>query len=114
MLGYMGPDGTFTQQAAMEWSGGKEELREFPTIAGAIKAVDRGEIERCIVPIENSLNGSVTMTLDTLAFDANVYITDEHILRIAQNLIIKKGQTNGLALFCYGSVNPVEPVGISP
>ncbi len=91
MLGYMGPDGTFTQQAAMEWSGGKEELREFPTIAGAIKAVDRGEIERCIVPIENSLNGSVTMTLDTLAFDANVYITDEHILRIAQNLIIKKG-----------------------
>lgn len=91
MLGYMGPDGTFTQQAAMEWSKGSEELREFPTIAGAIKAVDRGDIERCIVPIENSLNGSVTMTLDTLAFDTNVYITDEHILRIAQNLIIKKG-----------------------
>ncbi|HIU57050.1 MAG TPA: prephenate dehydratase [Candidatus Ornithomonoglobus merdipullorum] len=91
MLGYMGPDGTFTQQAAIEWSGGREELREFPTIASAIKAVDTGEIERCIVPIENSLNGSVTLTLDTLAFDADVYITDEHILRIAQNLMIKKG-----------------------
>ena len=91
MLGYMGPAGTFTQQAAIEWSQGREELREFPTIASAVKAVDRGEIERSIVPIENSLNGSVTMTLDTLAFDSDVYITDEHTLSITQNLAIKKG-----------------------
>lgn len=91
MLGYMGPDGTFTQQAAREWSEGKEELREYPTIASAIKAVDRGDIERCIVPIENSLNGSVTMTLDTLAFDVDVYIVDEYTLRITQNLLVKKG-----------------------
>lgn len=91
MLGYMGPAGTFSQQAALEWSDGKEELKEFPTIASAIKAVDRGEIERCIVPIENSLNGSVTMTLDTLAFDCDVYITDEYILDITQNLVIRKG-----------------------
>ena len=91
MLGYMGPAGTFTQQAAIEWSQGREELREFPTIASAIKAVDREEIERCIVPIENSLNGSVTMTLDTLAFNSDVYITGEHILSITQNLVVKKG-----------------------
>lgn len=87
----MGPAGTFSQQAATDWSKGKEELKEFPTIASAIKAVDTGKIERCIVPIENSLNGSVTMTLDTLAFDSDVYITDEYILDITQNLVIKKG-----------------------
>lgn len=87
----MGPDGTFTQQAAMEWSRGREELVEFPTIAAAIKAVDTGAVDRCIVPIENSLNGSVTLTLDTLAFDSDVYITDEHILPITQNLMIKPG-----------------------
>lgn len=91
MLGYMGPAGTFSQQAAMEWSGGKEELREYLTIAAAVKAVDRGELERCIVPIENSSNGSVTMTLDTLAFGADVYITDEYVLGITQNLAVKKG-----------------------
>lgn len=91
MLGYMGPDGTFTQQAAIEWSHGEEELKEYPTIAAAIKAVDVGEIERCIVPIENSLNGSVTMTLDTLAFDSDVFIVGEHILKIKQNLLVKKG-----------------------
>ncbi len=91
MLGYLGPKGTFSQQAAIAWSEGKEELREYPTIAGAIRAVNLGEIEKCIVPIENSLNGSVTMTLDTLAFDADVYIIDEYILHITQNLLVKSG-----------------------
>lgn len=91
MLGYLGPEGTFSQQAALEWSGGKEKLVEFPTIASAIMAVSDGRLERCIVPIENSLNGSVTMTLDTLAFDADAYITDEYILRITQNLAVKSG-----------------------
>lgn len=91
MLGYLGPEGTFSQQAAIEWSKGKEELREYPTIAAAIMAAKRGEIEHCIVPIENSLNGSVTMTLDTLAFDVDMYITDEYKLAITQNLMIKKG-----------------------
>lgn len=91
MLGYLGPFGTFSQQAATEWTRGAEELKEFPTIASAIRAVDRGEIEHCIVPIENSLNGSVTATLDTLAFDSNVYITGEHIIRVIQNLVVKPG-----------------------
>lgn len=95
MLGYLGPCGTFSQQAAIQWSDGKEELKEYPTIAAAIRAVDRGEIQRCIVPIENSLNGSVTATLDTLAFDSTVYITGELVLKITQNLIVKKGTDPG-------------------
>lgn len=91
MLGYLGPCGTFSHQAAFIWSGGKEKLKEYPTIATAIKAVDKGEVEHCIVPIENSLNGSVTATLDTLAFDSNVFITSELVIKITQNLLVKKG-----------------------
>lgn len=91
MLGYLGPQGTFSQQAALEWAADKEEIKEYPTIASAIRAVDKGEIEHCIVPIENSLNGSVTATLDTLAFDSDVYITGEHIIKVMQNLVIKNG-----------------------
>lgn len=91
MLGYLGPEGTFSHQAAIEWADGKEELKEYPTIASAIHAAERGEIDHCIVPIENSLNGSVTMTLDTLAFDVDMYIAAEHKLAIEQNLMIKKG-----------------------
>lgn len=91
ILGYLGPDGTFSQEAAVKWSQNKAELKEYPTIASAIKAVDKGEINSCIVPIENSLNGSVTATLDMLAFECDVYITGEYILRITQNILVKKG-----------------------
>lgn len=91
MLGYLGPNGTFSHQAAEEWSRGGEELREYPTIYAAIHAAGKGEIDRTIVPIENSIEGSVNLTLDTLAFDADLYITGEYILHISQNLMVKKG-----------------------
>lgn len=91
MLGFLGPEGTFSQQAAIEYSKGCEELKEYPTIMSCIKAVDMGDIEHCIVPIENSLNGSVTTTLDTLAFESNVFITAEFVLKITQNVVVKKG-----------------------
>ncbi len=90
MLGYLGPKGTFSHQAAMEWSQGKAKLREFPTIHAAIKAVDSGDIDKAIVPIENSIEGSINTTLDALAFDVNLYITGEYVLKISQNLMIKK------------------------
>ena len=67
MLGYLGPNGTFSHQAAMEWSEGKEEIKEFSTIYSVILAVEKGEIDRAIVPIENSIDGSINTTLDTLA-----------------------------------------------
>lgn len=87
MLGYLGPNGTFSHQAALEWSQGKEELREYNTIYSAIKAVDEGEADRCIVPIENSIEGSINTTLDMLAFDVDLFITGEHVLHITQNLM---------------------------
>ena len=80
MLGYLGPSGTFSHQAALEWldtSGSSDEIKQYPTIFSAIKAVDDGQIDRCIVPIENSIEGSINTTLDMLAFDVDLYITGE-------------------------------------
>ena len=91
MLGYLGPSGTFSHQAAMEWSQGKEELKEFPTIYSAILAVEEGKTDRAIVPIENSIEGSINTTLDMLAFDTDLFITGEYILHISENLMVKKG-----------------------
>lgn len=54
-------------------------------------AVEKGEIDRAIVPIENSIDGSINTTLDTLAFDVDLYITGEYILHISENLMVKKG-----------------------
>lgn len=91
MLGYLGPVGSFSHLAALNFSQGADELKEYKTIFAAIKAVDDGEIERCIVPIENSIEGCINTTLDMLAFDVDLYITGEYVLHISQNLMVRKG-----------------------
>lgn len=91
MLGYLGPVGSFSHQAAIGFADGKDKLKEYKTIFAAIKAVDCGETDKCIVPIENSIEGGINTTLDMLAFDADLYITAEYVLHISQNLMVKKG-----------------------
>lgn len=91
MIGYLGPSGTFSHQAALEYTGGTDPLVEYPTIYSLIRAVDEGSLQQAIVPIENSIEGSVTVTLDTLALEADVYIVAEHILKVRENLLVKKG-----------------------
>lgn len=94
-IGYMGPEGTFSHTAAMEYavySGTPNAvIRKYPTIYAVIQAVSDGEITKGIVPIENSIEGSINITLDALAYDVDLYITDEYVLKIVQNLLVKKG-----------------------
>jgi prephenate dehydratase len=92
-IAYLGPAGTFTEDALGEAlpEGGFEPLRT-PTIPDAILAVERGEAERALVPIENSIEGSVRPTLDTLAFDVEaVTIVGEHDYRVRVHLIGREG-----------------------
>jgi prephenate dehydratase len=92
-IAYLGPAGTFTEDALGEARpvGGFEPLRTA-TIPDAILAVERGEAERALVPIENSLEGSVRPTLDTLAFDVDrVAIVGEHDYRVRVHLIARAG-----------------------
>jgi prephenate dehydratase len=92
-IAYLGPAGTFTEDALGEAlpDGGFEPLRTA-TIPDAILAVERGEAERALVPIENSIEGSVRQTLDTLAFDVSgVAIAGEHDYRVRVHLIAREG-----------------------
>lgn len=92
-IAYLGPAGTFTEDALGEAlpDGGFEPLRTA-TIHDAILAVERGEAERALVPIENSIEGSVRPTLDTLAFEAGgVAIAGEHDYRVRVHLIARPG-----------------------
>jgi prephenate dehydratase len=92
-IAYLGPAGTFTEDALGEAlpEGGFEPLRT-ETIPDAILAVERGEAERALVPIENSIEGSVRPTLDTLAFDVSgVAIVGEHDYRVRVHLIAREG-----------------------
>lgn len=92
-IAYLGPAGTFTEDALGEAlpGGGYESVRTA-TIPDAILAVERGEADRALVPIENSLEGSVRPTLDTLAFEGGgVTIAGEHDYRVRVHVIARKG-----------------------
>lgn len=91
-IAYLGPAGTFTEDAlreALQGNAAHEPLRT-PTIRDAILAVERGEAERALVPFENSIEGSVRDTLDTLAFDAEkVTIVGEYDFPVRAMLIAR-------------------------
>jgi prephenate dehydratase len=92
-VAYLGPAGTFTEDALREAAveGELEPLRT-PTVHDAILAVERGEAERAFVPFENSIEGSVRSTLDTLAFEAGeVTIVGEHDFQVRAHLIAREG-----------------------
>ncbi len=92
-LGYLGPPGTFTQLAAEELISRLDNFSRISCqeIPDLIQAVDRSEIDLAVVPIENSLEGSVNVTLDYLAHKVSLNIAGEIILPINQQLIAGKG-----------------------
>jgi prephenate dehydratase len=92
-VAYLGPAGTFTEDALRQAGHGAAELElhTMPTIYEAILAVDRGEAERAFVPFENSIEGAVRSTLDTLAFEADgVTIVGEFDYPVRISLIARR------------------------
>ena len=90
--GYLGPEGTFTHEALIGMAGGGElELVPLPTIYDTVMAVHAGLVERALVPIENSLEGSVNATLDALAMETeDVAILGEVVRPIEHCLIARE------------------------
>jgi prephenate dehydratase len=71
-VGYLGPDGTVSHEAVLSAPGSEAfELVPEPTLHEAVAAVHDGAVDRALVPIENSLEGSVTPTLDAIAFETD-------------------------------------------
>lgn len=87
-IGYFGKEGSNTHLASTQMHRGT--FRSFPSIPSLFKAVEEGEIDRGVVPIENSVEGSVGATNDQLYRD-RLYITGEHYDRITHCLIGRKG-----------------------
>jgi prephenate dehydratase len=69
-VGYLGPAGTYSEEALRASSPPGVEEVPYPTIYDLVMAVHDREVDRAVVPIENSLEGAVAVTLDTLALDA--------------------------------------------
>src|SRR5439155_6257467 len=90
-IAYLGPAGTFTEDALRVAAGGAEtDAAPQPTVYDAIRAVAEGEADRALVPFENSIEGAVRQTLDTLAFESfPVTIAGEHDHPISHSLIAR-------------------------
>jgi prephenate dehydratase len=69
-VGYLGPAGTYTEEALRASSPAGVEEVPYPTIYDAVMAVHDRKVDRSVVPIENALEGAVAVTLDTLALEA--------------------------------------------
>jgi prephenate dehydratase len=90
-VGYFGPEGTFTHEALIaSVTAPGLELVPLPTIYHTVMAVHLGEVDRALVPIENSLEGSVNATLDALAMETeDVTIVAEVVHPIRHCLIAR-------------------------
>jgi prephenate dehydratase len=100
-IAYLGPEGTFTEEALIKFfekklgKSSEDYLKiekiSFPTIPEVIKSVDRGEVHEGVIPIENSVEGSVNLTQDILTFESEAKIIGEITIPIKHHLIVKKG-----------------------
>ena len=91
-IAYLGPRGTFTEQAlrAMPVSA-SAELTALATAEAVLDAVRAGETDLGLVAIENSIEGGVTATLDNLASGDRLVIVDEVVIRVSFALLARPG-----------------------
>tara|TARA_Y100000758_G_scaffold287511_1_gene238973 strand:+ start:652 stop:1488 length:837 start_codon:yes stop_codon:yes gene_type:complete len=88
-IAYLGPPGTYSEQAAKQWNN-VDELLPVESIPAVAKSVEEGEAYQGVVPIENSIEGGVTFTLDLLIHDSTLSICGEVIIPINHYLMAQK------------------------
>lgn len=88
-IGYFGDENSYTYACAIEHFRGAD-MEGFPTIRSAVDAVEKGIVDCAIVPIENSVGGTVGETLDALK-NYEVYITAQYLLPVSHSLIAIAG-----------------------
>jgi prephenate dehydratase len=96
-IGFLGPVGTYSEEAALNFSElyekntaiNKEDLLLHPcsTIAGSLLSVANSELDMCVVPIENLIEGPVNSTLDILAQESSLYINCDFKVKIENYLL---------------------------
>lgn len=86
-IAYLGPEGTFSEEAALRYfNSDKTDWQICETISDVLHAVNEGTVQRGFVPIENSIEGTINMTLDGL-LKYDLYIKGEVILPVSLHLL---------------------------
>lgn len=100
-LAYLGPEGTFTHQAAEYWSHGEHRLTPFATTDAVYAAVESGEVVFGVVPIENSVEGYVVPSLDVLLNSSNALAVGESSVDVSFRAFRRTGSTEPLAVVSH-------------
>ena len=91
-VGFLGPHGTFAEEALLTQDDlAAGEAVPFRDVPHVITAVERREVDVGIVPNENSIEGSISVTLDTLACDTDLLVQREVDRPVSLNLCVPKG-----------------------
>jgi prephenate dehydratase len=89
--GYFGPVGTFTHQALLTLPALPDEPAPYATVGLALQAVRDGDVAAALVPIENSVEGGVSATLDNLTYGEPLRIIREVLLPVQFTLFARQG-----------------------
>lgn len=92
-IAYLGPAGTFSEEAARAYAGADDELLPFASFPALVSAVETGIAESTVLPIENSLEGTVATTLDLLIHETDLQICQEIVVPVRHWLVGAVGAT---------------------
>ncbi len=106
-VGYLGPKGTFSYEVAKKYNQ-EAQLVQFNTISKCIKALEEDKIDTAIVPIENSLQGGVTETIDILVETEGIYVNEEIVIGIKHNLLAKENYKKEEIKELYSHIQAIE------
>ena len=91
-IGYLGPKGTFSHEALKKYAGSTPYVgMDFQSIPEIFEAVGNDLLDEAIVPVENSIEGAVSATMDILAHESGLMVKAELILPVRENLLVKSG-----------------------
>jgi prephenate dehydratase len=92
-IAYLGPPGTFSEEAALAFGGGALDASLLPlaSIPAVVTAIETDAATVGVLPIENVLEGSVTFTLDLLIHETSLKIAGEIVIPIRQYLVTRPG-----------------------
>lgn len=90
-VAYLGPAGTYTEEAARLFFGGNDEMMPQATVADALALVAEGKAAYAVIPQENTLGGPVTDYIDAFLAADNVRVVGEVVLPIRQTLMGRAG-----------------------
>lgn len=92
-VGYLGPKGTFSEEATYRYFFEQRDVQlvALQTIMDVLEEVKSGNLDQGVVPIENSIEGSINTTVDSLAESKNLFVQGEIVLNVSQHLLVNKG-----------------------